>query len=152
MGYRVHRLGVVSAGLMVLAAAAGGCTGPDFTEITGAEFDQQVLRADRPVMVDFYKEGCPTCGLVEGTMNQLKKEYGDRVKFVRFLTMTGLFQAPSPEIKDRYDIRFFPTVILFAGGQERYRWSLDYSINDYRKGLDEVAPKPAATATPAKSS
>ena len=140
---------LVAWSLAIAAAVAGGCTGPDFNEIQGADFEREVLQADRPVLVDFYKENCPTCGLLEGTMNQLKTEYGDRVKFVRFLTMTGLFQVPSPEIKDRYDIRYFPTAILFVKGQERYRWPLDYNINNYREALDEVAPKPGASGAAA---
>lgn len=131
-----------------------GCTGPKYQKIEGeAQFRQVVLEADRPALVDFYKGGCPTCGLAEGTLNKLADEYEGRVVFAGFEAMTATFHVPSPEIKDRYDIRFFPTVVLFVDGQEYKRWILDYGIDNYREVLDEVLARRAgaAQASPAGS-
>lgn len=135
---------VLVAGVMILGTGLGGCTGPKYDEVTGATFHQQVLQSPRPVLVAFYKEACPTCGLAEGMLNQLKEEYSDRVKFVRLLAMTAAFQKPAPELSDQFGLERFPTVILFLDGRERYRWTQDYNIEDYRKGLDSLVPKSAA--------
>lgn len=143
----VHKVAVVG-GLVILAFVVGGCTGPKYRDITAADFDQQVLRSERPVLVAFYKESCPTCGMSESTLNQLKEEYGDRVTFVRFLAMTAAFQKPAPAISQRYELEMFPTVLLFIDGQERYRWSMNYDIEDYRKGLDSLVPRSAPPGKP----
>jgi len=133
--------------LLLLVFGLGGCMSGEFAHVDGAAFDAEVLQAKQPVIVDFYKDGCPTCWLVEGTMEQLRKEYGDRVKFFRFRAMTALFQAPAPRITGHYNINYYPTVILFINGQERTRWSLNYDINSYRAALDKALAKPGATPT-----
>jgi len=154
-GVWLQRIGLRGTACVLLCAAlcvTTGCLGPEYPKIEGeAEFQQVVLEADRPALVDFYKGGCPTCGLAEGTLNQLADEYGDRVVFAGFEVMTAAFQVPSPAIKVRYDIRFFPTVILFVDGQEYKRWILEYGIDNYRKVLDEVLAGPAATAESSSS-
>jgi thioredoxin 1 len=146
---RTCRVFALVVGVTILATGLGGCTGPKYDEVTGATFNQQVLQSSQPVLVAFYKEACPTCGMSEGVLNQLKGEYGDRVKFVRLLAMTAAFQKPAPELSAQFGLERFPTVILFLGGRERYRWTQDYNIEDYRKGLDSLVPK--STAATGKS-
>src|ERR1035437_3975044 len=63
----------------ILCVVAGGCGGDKMTPIGNAAEFQEVLKADRPVLVDFYKGGCPTCILLGPTMDKLVEEYKGRV-------------------------------------------------------------------------
>jgi thiol-disulfide isomerase/thioredoxin len=150
--------GFVLAGLL-LAFAAAGCASKNLKPLdNSSEFQKQVLEADRPVLVNFYKGGgCPTCLLVTPILNQLAEEYQGRVAFATFEIMTPLFQVRSQTLRDTYGIAFFPTTVLFVNGQERDRWIINYDINSYRKGLNAALadapaapqPEPAALAAAA---
>lgn len=52
--------------------------------------------------------------------------------------MTPAFQVVSAQLQERYEVRAFPTVILFVSGQERNRWVMHYAIDDYRRALDAI--------------
>ncbi|MCX5653912.1 MAG: hypothetical protein NTY65_04590 [Planctomycetota bacterium] len=91
-------------------------------------------------------------------MDDLAKEYWGRIKVVRFMAMARFGDVPSPEIKERYDITYIPTVILFDKGVEVDRWRLvimedvyRYDLNKFLKARAAKAPAkgadPAATGT-----
>ena len=81
-------------------------------EVTDAEFDQEVLKADLPVMVDFWAEWCGPCKVVSPIVEELAKEYSDKVKFVKLDTEAN-FDIPA-----RYGIRSLPTLMIFKGGKQ----------------------------------
>jgi thiol-disulfide isomerase/thioredoxin len=143
--------GQFSVALAILLA--GGCASKDMRPIADRdEFQRQVLASDKPVLVDFYKGGgCPTCVLLHPILNQLADEYRGRVEFASFEAMTPFFQVTSQPLKDRYDIKYFPTAALFVNGQERQRWIIDYNIDSYRKVLDEAIGQQAAAVAPAQA-
>lgn len=144
---RIGRL-VVSpvAGMVacaILCAVVGGCASGQVTTLRdAAQFEQVVFQGDKPVLVDFYKGGCPTCIPVDGIMDKLAEEYKGRAIIAKFLLVQPYLAVTSPEIKDKYDISFFPTVILFVNGRETWRLLRDYDLNDYRKALDEALGVP----------
>jgi thioredoxin 1 len=148
----VKALGTLAA-CAVLACAAMGCGGGSnvlHINTTVADFDQVVQKADKPVLVDFWKEGCASCGMLDPTIAQLADEYRGRAVVASFIAHHFAFDEPCHEINHRYDIGFVPTVILFVKGEEKHRWVMDYSIDAYRKELDKVvapaASKPDAGA------
>ncbi len=146
-GGRRQALAVVMAcgAALGLAAGCGGGGGARAVHIRDANhFQQQVLEADKPVLVDFYKGGCPTCVALEPTFKKLSKEYEDRVVFASFELMKPYFAVTSAPVKEQYDIRFYPTVVLFVDGQEQERWALHYDIDDYRRSLDQALARKAA--------
>jgi thioredoxin 1 len=115
-----------------------GCGGAKVTPLSSeAEFDA-TIRSPQPVLVDFYKGGCPTCVALDGTMDKLADEYRGRAIVAKFELMKPYFAVTSPELKKRYDISFFPTAVLFVNGQEVKRWVIHYEIKDYRQGLNEA--------------
>ena len=116
--------------------------GPDTKEFTEGNFEREVLQASEPVLVDFYKGGCPTCLMLNPGLDQLAEEYQGRVLLAKFQLMTAYLVTTSVEIKKKYDIAFFPTVLLFVNGEEKRRWVMHYEMDDYRKALDEVAGPP----------
>ena len=79
--------------------------------LTTENFDEQVLRADRPVLVDFWTEWCPPCRMIAPILEQLESEYGDR------LTIAKLNGDDHPEIARRYGVMGFPTLSLYRDGE-----------------------------------
>jgi thioredoxin-like negative regulator of GroEL len=76
------------------------------------------------------------------------------VVFARFELMRPYFVMTSYDIKDKYQIVAFPTVLMFVNGQEVHRWAMVYDLNDYRMNIDAVLARtrqPAnAAAMPAR--
>ncbi len=126
-----------------LALLTGGCAGGKMTPVSSAEeFQEKVIRASKPALVEFYKGGCPSCAALDPTMDKLADEYRGRAVVAKFELMTPAFTITSPEVKERYDISFYPTVILFVDGVELKRWVVEYSLADYRKALDAAVGSP----------
>jgi hypothetical protein len=77
-------------------------------------------------------------------MDDLAREYWGRVKVARFMAKTRYFDVPSPEIVERYDIFYIPTVILFDKGVEVCRWRLVVMEDVYRYDLNKFLKTRAA--------
>jgi thioredoxin 1 len=82
-------------------------------ELTDATFEQEVLRAEQPVVVDFWAPWCGPCRAVEPILRQLEEEHGERVRFAK-LDIDEHVQTAS-----RYEVLSIPTVILFEGGEPK---------------------------------
>ncbi len=80
--------------------------------VTDEDFDQEVLRAELPVLVDFWAEWCGPCHALEPVVEELAEEYDGKVKFVKMDTEQN-FDVPA-----RYGIRSLPTLLVFKGGQQ----------------------------------
>ena len=81
-------------------------------DVTDDDFDQEVLRAELPVLVDFWAEWCGPCHALEPVVEELAKEYDGKVKFVKLDTEQN-FDIPA-----RYGVRSLPTLLVFKGGQQ----------------------------------
>ena len=81
-------------------------------EVTDASFDAEVLRADKPVVVDFWAPWCGPCKAIEPALDELAG-VTDRVEFVK------LDIDANPETASRFGVLSLPTVILFEGGEPR---------------------------------
>lgn len=126
-----------------LCVAAGGCAASPVISLRDTtEFKQVALQGDKPVLVDFYKGGCPTCIPMDGVMDKLAEEYKGRAIFAEFMLMQPYFAVTSPELEETYDIRYFPTVILFVHGHETWRFLRRYGLDEYRKAIDEALAAP----------
>lgn len=119
-----------------------GCAEGNIKAVTEtADFHKQIAQSDRPVLVDFYKNNCPTCVIQEAELDQLQQEYGGRVTFIKFKIREATMQSASPEIMDEYNLFWVPTVILFVKGQEKQRWVFNHSAAEFRGPLDLALAK-----------
>jgi thioredoxin 1 len=81
-------------------------------EVTDSDFDDVVLRGERPVVVDFWAPWCGPCKAVAPVLEQLAAAH-EGVEFVK------LDIDANPAAASRFDVLSIPTVILFQGGEAR---------------------------------
>ncbi|MGH9901299.1 MAG: thioredoxin [Pyrinomonadaceae bacterium] len=84
-------------------------------EVTDANFEQEVLRAGEPVLVDFWAAWCAPCRMLAPTVEAVAGHYAGRARVVK------LNVDENPGVSQRYGIKGIPTLILFKGGKEEER-------------------------------
>jgi len=83
---------------------------------TDQNFESEVLKADKPVLVDFWAEWCAPCRMMAPTVEALAEEYATRAKVGK------LNVDENQSVTARYQIRGIPTLLVFKNGeiQEQY--------------------------------
>jgi thioredoxin len=79
--------------------------------VTDDNFESEVLRADTPVLVDYWAEWCGPCKMIAPILDEVAKEYSGRLKVAK------LNVDDNPSTPPRYGIRGIPTLILFKKGE-----------------------------------
>ena len=80
-------------------------------ELTDSNFDELVLKSDKPVLVDFWAQCCAPCSMVGPVLEELSKDYDGRA-------LIGKVDVDSnPGISMKYGIRNIPTILFFKGGE-----------------------------------
>ena len=83
--------------------------------VTESEFQNQVLDADKPVLVDFTAGWCQPCKMIEPIVKQLAQDWDGKVKVVK------LDADENPNIMMQYGVLGIPTLMLFKSGQVKER-------------------------------
>jgi thioredoxin 1 len=79
--------------------------------VTDADFQQEVLDASEPVLVDFWAEWCGPCKAIAPVLEELSDELAGKVKIV------SLNIEENPNTTVQFGVRSIPTMILFKGGE-----------------------------------
>ena len=79
--------------------------------VTDASFDADVLKSDKPVLVDFWAEWCGPCHAVAPVLDRIAAEHEDKLKLVKVNIDT------EHELQQRYGVASIPTMILFKDGE-----------------------------------
>ncbi|HRD66436.1 MAG TPA: thioredoxin TrxA [Candidatus Competibacter sp.] len=78
--------------------------------ITDESFETEVLKADQPVLVDYWAEWCGPCRMIAPILDEIAGEYADRVKICKLNVDENQNTPP------KYGIRGIPTLMLFRNG------------------------------------
>src|SRR3977135_114919 len=84
-------------------------------ETNDETFENDVLKSDRPVLVDFWAAWCAPCRMLEPTVEAVAEKYAANARVVKVNV------DDNPSISQRYGIKGIPTLILFKGGKEEER-------------------------------
>lgn len=76
-------------------------------------FKEDVLNQTLPVLVDFYADWCGPCKMVAPVLEELEKEYGDKIKIVKVNIDTEI------ELAREYRVATIPTMMVFENGELR---------------------------------
>lgn len=79
--------------------------------ITDGQFEQEVVNADLPVLVDFWAEWCGPCKMIAPILEELSQDYGDQLKICK------IDIEANNETPVKYGVRGIPTLLLFKSGE-----------------------------------
>jgi thioredoxin 1 len=82
----------------------------EIVHITDATFDSEVLKADSPVLVDFWAEWCGPCKMIAPILDEVSKDYAGKLKVAK------LNIDENPGTPPKYGIRGIPTLMIFKSG------------------------------------
>jgi|GEM_PF-250469 len=110
------------------------------SQVTDSNFDQVVLKSDKPVMVDFFSEHCGPCKMAMPIVEKLSEELRDQVRIVSYSVMDN------SDRWQEYEIKGVPHFIMFKGGEIVRRWigfrPIDKMREEIRLGLESPQGQP----------
>lgn len=82
----------------------------EILHVSDASFEEDVLKSDKAVLVDYWAEWCGPCKMIAPILDEISQNYGDKVKIAK------LNIDENPETPPKYGIRGIPTLMLFKNG------------------------------------
>lgn len=98
---------------------------------TDGNFDESVLKASTPVLVDFWAEWCGPCRVIAPTIDALAGDYAGKA------TVGKLNVDENPQVTMQYQVRGIPTVMVFKGGQVVEQLVGVFDKDAFKKAIDK---------------
>ncbi len=83
----------------------------EIVDVTDQNFELEILKSDKPVIIDFWAEWCGPCKQLSPVIKDLAEQYGDRIKVAK------MDIDSNPITPGKYRIRAIPTILSFKDGQ-----------------------------------
>jgi thioredoxin len=101
-------------------------------QVTDATFEQEVLKADLPVLIDFWAPWCGPCKAIGPVVEELAREYDGRLKVVKMNV------DDNPGTPGRYGVRGIPNLILFKSSEVKEQIVGAVPKSHLVKAIDQV--------------
>ena len=100
-------------------------------ELTSKNFESEVIKSDKPVVVDYWAEWCGPCRIFSPIIEEVEKSYTGKVKFGKLNT------DENSDVAARYNIMSIPSVLLFEKGEVKAMSVGAIPKESFKKWLDK---------------
>lgn len=100
--------------------------------VTDSDFDRNVIKSPKPVLVDFWASWCVNCGSLSPTIEKIVAGYGNKLKVAKFDV------TENPVFPHKFGIDMLPSILVFNHGKVVKRWAGTISEAGLKNGIDQV--------------